>query len=78
MEVFFAYFGGVFLSIFELFGGVFGRYLGGIFEGFGRSAHAKTLKTLRNMIAVSLHPTVLADSLSPSLGRAQRSGARPL
>ena len=27
------------------------------------------------MIAKSLHPTVIADSLSPLLGRAQRSGA---
>ena len=51
LDVFLMYFGGVwgmcFLFMFVADWEVFGRYSGAILEGFGRSAHAKTLKALR-------------------------------
>ena len=82
MEVFFVYVGGLpgkcSSNIFELFG----RYLVDNLELFGvdvgDQCMQKHLRHLAYMIANPLYPTALADSLSPSLGRAQGSGARPL
>ena len=46
-DIFWRNFGEVLLCYFLIVWEVFGRYLGTIWEGCGRSAHAKTLMTLR-------------------------------
>ena len=64
-------------NIFELCGRYFVDKLELFGIDVGDQCMQKHLRPLEDMIANPLYPIALADSLSPSLGRAQRSGARP-